>query len=198
MPSIGLLRERLRSGLGLTDEQAAELITRIAPVVLLEALDEPENQDTFDERLCHADVVVAAGGATTNAIAQLRPPAQSGVIALVQQVAAMTESGAAGTFLIRHHDTALTTAGTRRFRDRRITGQPATLTASAVPVGGVGDGTGRLRHRADETIVIGDLRGALLAILGEGHGYCIQNNTTNEAINVSFWWRELSAARRSA
>jgi hypothetical protein len=182
--SLGIIRERLASALGVTDDEAVAISSRIIPVILAAEITQPESADVFNERLCIGTGSVAAKAAEYSMV-QLWNAADSGVNAHVTQMSALTS---ANSFQVRHHAAAIGTAdGNIAFRDRRLNGQPAAHVRRFDDAGLLGT------IMLGSSITQGDVF-PLDVILPPGTGIIVNCDAVNVTLYAHFWWTELRAA----
>lgn len=176
---------RLIRGLGLTQKQAAEFLERLVPTVALGDVTGFEASDAFFQRPLFGTHASTAVAAQTGKL-QLFNPLGSGVDVILEL--AIIRSAAAANVSYAVHDTAFATeVQTKGFRDRRLTGLPAselrTLTDASAP----GTEVGLVLLAATPSEIV-----PLDVLLSPGRGFHFRNQTVNNVMNVTWFGFEQS------
>ena len=181
------VEEQLRVALGLTPQQAKDLIVRIVPTLQVIAV-----RDTSGEV---GGVNAAAGRATTPGVAgqyaqcQLMNPAGSGTILLVSAVSTTIDNTA--YMYVRRYDTPLGTLQTEKtWVDFRRSGAPVAEVRKDNDAVQQGVVISVIRRQSDN--------GWLFTyptplVLPPGTGILTNQSTVAQILNTSFWWTEEAA-----
>lgn len=155
----------------------------LVPVVLVEDFTTPTPEDTGFERMCLGYSGIAAEAAKY-AHAGIFIPSGSGLVAHVE--AAMITHEGAGWLELRTYDAAaLSSTGTKAFRDRRITGSPAAVIAGQNNATQLGTFVAAFEVPGDESIQI-----PIDVVIGDGQGILLTSPTVDKDINAAIYWRE--------
>ena len=178
------LTDQLRIGLGLTPQQAAQLILRIVPTLEISALSDVSTAASgANDALGRAFI---AGVAAQFSHGQLFNPANSGNILLCRQVIGVSDITT--DMNIARHDVALTTLGTGKdWADFRRSGNPVGEMRSQTDAGGFGTTIYTARVQSDSFFLVTFPSPLVLA---PGQGVLIRHRVFASELSASFFWTE--------
>ena len=193
-----ILKEKLRTGLKIRTPFGLFLSEDVSPVILLADYSGEVPADLGYPRRCMGRVVVAAGGAGTQAQAILEGRGDRGIVYVVNRVVVSDDS--ATRFEVRTGQ-AVTGAPTERltksYMDLRVTGdaafQPNALMSVNTPLAAAVIGQVIATYRAlGSTNAVVDLG----IVLGDGQFVNVVVDNTNAGFTCNFFWTEHLAEDR--
>jgi len=162
---------------------ADTLAPEIVPVVLVEDLTAPDEEDSGYERTCIGKQSVGALAANYSYV-QLYNPSGSGVLVVVE--AMILSVGGNSAISIRNYDTAATSLGTDlSFRDRRLSGAPAAQVRYVQSGANLGDAVAQAFAVGNDQYLT-----PLDFLLSPGKGLCTRPDTQNVQNITTLFWSE--------
>lgn len=188
---VDLVRRLVRA-YGLTEEEATRLVDeRLLFTLQLQDIEPPEWSEVYQTRLAVGTITQAAVAAERS-VCQLVNPTGSGVILVLDGWIAHTT--AADDLTEGSQAAAQATVDTtKRWRDRRLIGQPVAEVRSGTNAAAVGVAWAVHRAIANESYQWPPSwpRHSPAAIISPGGSHHIQKGTVNQSLAVSWWWREV-------
>lgn len=185
--NLGELQKRLRDALD-DPVVASALLEQLTPIFVLGDLTAPENIGPLSVRRA-AGVADDTGAAGERANVQLRNPANSGTLVVVERILVDTNTAGAVQVGVPDADADLgTVVATKVWRDSRPDGDPVATLSTTSSVGGENrTNFAVLAMAADDTRDV-----PLAFLLAPGSAIVLVSST--DAVNVrgTFLWREIN------
>lgn len=168
-----------------------QLSSEVQPTFELESAMNVENRFVHSWRIFGGFGFGAAGGAGNRSAVQLFNPATSGVIAIIEKVTYFSSATDTPSLTRSALPTGLTTGVGQGSRDLRAAAVSSCLLKTSVNAGAVGgfilwEGSVPAANNQVDVIQTHNQELALLP----GDNYTLFGGTLNQAVNVSFFWRE--------